>query len=108
MGRGSSWAKTKVPSDRKSVLCCGTLMVVSYTLLLRGQLYTQKIMCCTLLLMFQTINRIGIMPIIQPPKCCLATSQLNDKLQSLSLTPLKLESWIICLRLLHKFTQLQN
>lgn len=44
---------------------------------------------CTLFLMFQTWNRIGIMPIIQPPKCCLATSQLSDKPQSLSLTPLQ-------------------
>lgn len=108
MGHGHSLANIKVPSDRKSVLCCSTLMVVSYTLFTQRTVSTQKIMCCTLLLMFQTLNRIGAMSIIQPPNCCLAMSQLNDKLQSVSLTPLKLESWIICLRLLYKFTQFQN
>lgn len=48
------------------------------------------------------------MPKIQPPKRGLAMSQLNDKLQSLSLTLLKLENWIICLRLLYEFIQLQK
>lgn len=63
-------------------LYCGTTCLISFALFTKPRTgRTKKLMFCTLLLMFQILNRIGFMPITC--KYCLATSQQNDKLQFL-------------------------